>query len=58
MLKDPNYKIPIKFIIYTDAIVYPTQAKITSHKDEPTEVELVKVNATINKISGGTNDLQ
>lgn len=58
LLKDPNYKIPIKFIIYTDEVVYPTQAKITSRKDEPSEVELVKVNATINKISGGTNDIQ
>jgi|GEM_PF-5780403 hypothetical protein len=55
-LKDPNYSIPIKYVIYTDRVVYSS----TNEKDQALSYkeELIKVNSAITREDGGTNDVQ
>ena len=55
-LKDPNYSSPIKYVIYTDRVVYSS----TNEKDQALSYkeELIKVNSAITREDGGTNDVQ
>ena len=57
LLADPNYSIPIKFVIYTDSVVYFSKNADTEPQ-KPYELELIKVNHLLNTISWGTNDVQ
>ena len=57
LLADPSYSIPIKFVIYTDSVVYFSQNADTEPQ-KPYELELIKVNHLLNTISWGTNDVQ
>ena len=57
LLTDPSYSIPIKFVIYTDSVVYFSQNADTEPQ-KPYELELIKVNHLLNTISWGTNDVQ
>lgn len=54
VLQDPNYSIPIKYVIYTDRLVYSS----TKEKKLPYDAELMKVNSIITGVDGGTNDVQ
>ena len=56
LLQDPNYSIPVKYVIYTDSVVYSS----TKEKDRslPYDAELMKVNSIITGVDGGTNDVQ
>lgn len=56
MLADPGYKIPVKFVIYTDKVVYSSTEQ--NLDDKPYEIELIKANKLLNTISWGTNDVQ
>ena len=57
LLADPSYSIPIKFVIYTDSVVYFSKNADTEPQ-KPYELELIKVNHLLNTISWGTNDVQ
>ena len=57
LLADPSYSIPIKFVIYTDSVVYFSK-KADTEPQKPYELELIKVNHLLNTISWGTNDVQ
>ena len=56
LLQDSNYSIPVKYVIYTDSVVYSS----TKEKDQslPYDAELMKVNSIITGVDGGTNDVQ
>ena len=54
LLQDPNYSIPVKYVIYTDSVVYSS----TKEKKLPYDAELTKVNSIITGVDGGTNDVQ
>ena len=54
LLQDPNYSIPVKYVIYTDSVVYSS----TKEKKLPYDAELMKINSIITGVDGGTNDVQ
>jgi hypothetical protein len=55
ILRDPTYEIPIKFVVYTDKVVYPGPKD--DLKDTPFEIEIAKMNHVITTVNGSTSDV-